>query len=193
MTTPTVLLDPNPGVPVMSSTPCEENDINYRLDVVASDVADVVSGAGGWLYDRRAAGWEVNVFVPQIADPRPLRILGARTWAVSDFVSRRCASHGLAVSAAVFTGEPRVRERVQAALDSVAADVALWGDGWPLPVQRTVQHAQYRLSAAAQLFKGHALTAAGVAHHASATEAFLCDLGPCLPVEPDLVPRVRVR
>lgn len=43
--------------------------LTYRLDVIATDVADVVRSAGGWLYDRVGAGWEVNVLVL----PRPTR------------------------------------------------------------------------------------------------------------------------
>ena len=35
----------------------------YQLDVTACDVADVVRHAGGWLYDRAMAGWDVAVTV----------------------------------------------------------------------------------------------------------------------------------
>ncbi len=29
----------------------------YLLDVTASDIADLVRSAGGWLFDRSMAGW----------------------------------------------------------------------------------------------------------------------------------------
>lgn len=57
----------------------EADPAGYRLDVVASDVADIVQSAGGWLYDRIVAGWQVNVLLPPTSDARALRILGVRT------------------------------------------------------------------------------------------------------------------
>ena len=51
--------------------------LRYRVDVVAASVADVVRGAGGWIFDRTMQGWAVNVVVPQPGDTRPIAILGA--------------------------------------------------------------------------------------------------------------------
>jgi hypothetical protein len=48
----------------------------YRIDVFAADVTDVVTCAGGWLYDQSARGWRVTAAVADSTDPRPLRILG---------------------------------------------------------------------------------------------------------------------
>ena len=53
--------------------------MRYRLDVVAADVVDVVRFAGGWLFDRVMAGWDVTVLLTDLADrpdDRPLQILG---------------------------------------------------------------------------------------------------------------------
>jgi len=58
--------------------------LRYRLDVVGGSAVDVVQSAGGWLYDRAMAGWEVTVLLPHCGDSRPLRILGVR---VSDLQS----------------------------------------------------------------------------------------------------------
>ena len=52
--------------------------MRYRLDVVAADVADVVKFAGGWLFDRAMAGWDVTVLVADHPDERPLQILGVQ-------------------------------------------------------------------------------------------------------------------
>src|ERR1700739_2914666 len=52
--------------------------LRYRLDVVAASAADVVQSAGGWLYDRAMAGWEVAVLLPHGGDTRSLRVLGGR-------------------------------------------------------------------------------------------------------------------
>ena len=56
-----------------------EPDMRYRLDVVASNVVDVVKFAGGWLFDRAMAGWDVTVLLTDHPDDRPLHILGAQT------------------------------------------------------------------------------------------------------------------
>ncbi|MBV9351060.1 MAG: hypothetical protein JOZ23_05930, partial [Mycobacterium sp.] len=53
--------------------------MRYRLDVVAADVIDVVKFAGGWLFDRAMAGWDVTVLVADHPDDRPLKVLGAQT------------------------------------------------------------------------------------------------------------------
>ncbi|EUA51101.1 hypothetical protein I552_2042 [Mycobacterium xenopi 3993] len=47
--------------------------------MVGASVVDVVMFAGGWLFDRAMAGWEVTVLLTDHPDDRPLRILGART------------------------------------------------------------------------------------------------------------------
>ena len=58
---------------------CSDGEcLRYRLDVVAASAADVVQSAGGWLYDRVMAGWEVTALVPHGCDTRPLRILGVQ-------------------------------------------------------------------------------------------------------------------
>src|SRR4051794_9208449 len=51
----------------------------YQLDVTADDVTDLVRSAGGWLYDRSKAGWDVNVVVTGGCNPLPLQILGVST------------------------------------------------------------------------------------------------------------------
>ena len=37
--------------------------MRYRLDVVAPTVLDAVMFAGGWVYDRVMAGWDVTVLI----------------------------------------------------------------------------------------------------------------------------------
>jgi hypothetical protein len=38
----------------------------YQLNVIAASVAGVVQSAGGWLFDRRMTGWEVNILLSEI-------------------------------------------------------------------------------------------------------------------------------
>lgn len=140
--------------------------LRYRLDVFAASTVDVVQSAGGWLYDRAMAGWEVAVLLPPGCDGRPLRILGVR---VADrdpgfetgFLEG-APPQSLAVSADAFAGDPDLREEVRKALDDRLTEVALWGDGWPLDVNRAMTRAHHTLSAAARAYKGHALAAAGI-------------------------------
>src|ERR1700737_1030554 len=54
--------------------------LRFQLNVIATDVADVVQSVGGWLFDRSMAGWDVNVLLANHDDTRPLRILGVRTF-----------------------------------------------------------------------------------------------------------------
>src|SRR3974377_1817445 len=54
------------------------DDMKSRLPVVAPGVVDVVQFAGGWLFDRAMAGWDVTVLLADHSDCRPLHILGAR-------------------------------------------------------------------------------------------------------------------
>jgi hypothetical protein len=153
--------------------------LRYRLDVVAASALDVVQSAGGWLYDRVMAGWEVTVVLPDSCDNRSLRILGVGVMdAKSEFVPTAVGSTSqtLAVSAEAFSADARVRDKVLKSLDNRLTEVALWGEGWPLGVNRGLTRTQHVLSAAARKFKGYALAAAGI-HCGSVdpTEMLLCD------------------
>lgn len=153
--------------------------LRYRLDVIAADAVDVVGSAGGWLYDRVMAGWEVTVLLPNNRDTRSLRILGVSVADVeSEFIDAalNSTSQTLAVSAAAFTVDARLRDKVLDALDNRMTEVALWGDGWPLGVDRGLIKAQHLLSGAARRFKAAALAAAGIpCGEVGFTETLLCD------------------
>jgi len=152
--------------------------LRYRLEVVAVSALDVVQSAGGWLYDRVMAGWEVTALLTHGCDTLPLRILGVQAAdPKAGFPLTAAKSHSLAVSAEAFSADARVREQVLACLDDRLTEVALWGDGWPLGVNRTVTTAQHVLSSAARRFKGYALAAAGMpCGSVSHTETLLCDV-----------------
>ena len=147
--------------------------MQHEMTVVGSGVADVVASAGGWLYDRRAAGWKVNVLVADRTGERALRILGADVFdlsgdldAITDDPDRAAT---LAVAADVYAADVRVRRFVSSS-DRRRAEVALWGDTAPL--DENVSSVSYRLSAAARAFKAQALLAAGVpGESVAATEA----------------------
>jgi len=163
--------------------------LRYRLDVVAASAADAVHSAGGWLYDRAMAGWEVTVLLPQGCDSRPLRILGVKAMDLEARLDRTgSATHSLAVSAEVFAADDRIREMVLKALNHGLTEVALWGEGWPLAVNRGMDRAQHVLSSAARTFKGHALAVAGIrCGTVDPTEAMLYDMAACTSADFDLV------
>lgn len=157
---------------------CADGCLRYRLDVIAADAVDVVHSAGGWLYDRVMAGWAVTVLLPNNRDARSLRILGVSVVDVeSEFIEAalNSTSQTLAVSAAAFTVDARLRDKVLDSLDDRLTEVALWGDGWPLGVDRGLTKAQHLLSGAARRFKGAALAAAGIpCGSVGFTETLLC-------------------
>ena len=173
--------------------------MRYRLDVVASSVADVVRFAGGWLFDRSMAGWDVTVLLTDLADcsdVRPLQIIGAQTLDLGDAlaaVESRPHPQALAAAADLFGCDSRVRQGVLQALDHGVTEVTLWGESWPAELDDSVGLVQHRLSMAAKIFKGEALAAAlngeGVAHGSIGyIETFRSGLLAWPSVAADLVP-----
>jgi hypothetical protein len=175
--------------------------MRYRLDVVAAGVADVVRFAGGWLYDRAMAGWDVTVLLADHSagrlDDRPLQILGAQTIDLEEALAARDAGvetrphpQALAAAADLFGCDSRVRHGVLQALDHGATEVTLWGETWPSELDDTVGLVQHQLSRAAQIFKAQALAAAALDHQGPIghTELFRSGLLACPSVAADLVP-----
>jgi hypothetical protein len=173
--------------------------MRYRLDVVATSVVDVVRFAGGWLFDRSMAGWDVTVLLPDLADhpdPRPLQILGAQTLDLEDALASagsRPHPQALAAAADLFGCDPRVRQGLLQALDQGVTEVTLWGETWPSELDDNVGLVQHRLSMAAKIFKAQALAAAlevGRVPLGSVgyTETFRSGLLACPSVAADLVP-----
>jgi len=176
-----------------------QEDMRYRLDVVASSVVDVVRFAGGWLFDRAMAGWDVTVLLADHPDDRPLQIIGAQTLdleealaAIDSGIETRPRPQALAAAADLFGCDLRVRQGVLQALDHGVTEVTLWGESWPSELDDSVGLVQHQLSTAAQIFKAQALSAAlntGVPDSAiGQTELFRSGLLACPSVAADLVP-----
>ncbi|MGD1169940.1 hypothetical protein ACKUVQ_15390 [Mycobacterium seoulense] len=142
--------------------------MRYRLDVVAATVVDVVRFAGGWLFDRAMAGWDVTVLLADLADrpdDRPLQILGAQVVDLEDAlasVQTRPRPQALAAASDLFGCDSRVRQGVLQALDRGVTEVTLWGETWPAELHDSVGLVQHRLSMAARTFKAQALAAAAL-------------------------------
>jgi hypothetical protein len=163
--------------------------MRYRLDVVAPTVLDAVKFAGGWIYDRVMAGWDVTVLVGEHDDVRPLRILGADVLELESVLEEwedRPHPQTVAVAAKLFDSDPRVLAHVRNALDQGATEVTLWGEHLPAELDRSVDSAQHHLSAAARAFKARALASVDAADSVEHTETFRC--GMMASVASDLVP-----
>ena len=112
------------------------------------------------------AGWEVNILLPEPIDARALRILGATTVdlrsGLASFLRGPERAATLAVAADLLAIDESIQEEVLEAVRSGLTEVALWGDSRPANVGGQVDSTEYRLSATARVFKGHALAAAGL-------------------------------
>ncbi|MCV7399686.1 hypothetical protein H7K24_05910 [Mycobacterium fragae] len=141
----------------------------HRLQVIAPGVAEAVTSAGGLIFDRAMAGWDVTVVVDgeiDEVDDRPIRILGARVAPLSP--GPAC----LAVAADMLVKSEAVRRVVLAALNSRMTEVLLWGRGYAPGLKCTLAAVHHRPSAAAHVFKSHALAAGGTSCAAMADEGF---------------------
>ncbi|PRC46808.1 hypothetical protein C6A85_88180 [Mycobacterium sp. ITM-2017-0098] len=151
---------------------------------------DAVRFAGGWVYDRVMAGWDVTVLVGDNEDVRPLEILGAdvvNLESVLEAWEQRPHPQTVAVAADLFDRDDRVRRGVLGALEQGATEVTLWGAPLPAELDSSVDSVEHRLSAAARAFKAQALAAVGVTGESiGPTETFCC--GMMLSVAADLVP-----
>ena len=166
--------------------------MRYRLDVVAASVADVVRFAGGWMYDRVMAGWDVTVLLAGGADERPLQIPGVDTADLESALALwadRPHPQTVAVAADLFASDERVRRGVLGALEQGLTEVTLWGETWPTELDDSVGPVEHHLSAAARAFKSQALTAAAAdGDSVQPTETFRCGVMATPAVPSDLVP-----
>jgi hypothetical protein len=156
----------------LGSSPFEER---YRLVAFSPSVHEMVEAAGGLLFDRAAAGWEVVVFVDAETGYRPLEVLGVSIVKSFDLVTRDVAipSADMVVASAVLHDDLRVRRFVVEA-SRCSGDVAVWGGSWARPPHELPNILEYALSAAARAYKYQALLAAndGEPRQPAATESF---------------------
>ncbi|MBC7304352.1 MAG: hypothetical protein H5T78_25830 [Nocardia sp.] len=149
--------------------------MRYRLAIVAPNAVEVVRYAGGWLFDRTTAGWEVTVLVDDHCDIRPLQILGATVLDIEE--SLAAPEHdtwpqSVALPTQMFA-DSRVREGILDCLDKRSAEVSLWGDALPAECAGRVKLTHRRVSRAARAFKACALATAGFpAEEVGPTEVF---------------------
>jgi hypothetical protein len=141
----------------------------YRLDVMATSIVDVVSCAGGWLFDRAMAGWDVTVLVAAYDDVRPLQILGAKAIDLKTAVGGpERWPDAVSVAAELYETDDPVRQFVHHTLKRTLPEITIWGEHRPLALNRRIASVHHELSAAARVFKAQALAAA--AHPADSVD-----------------------
>jgi hypothetical protein len=125
--------------------------MRYRLDVLAT-VLDAVRFAGGWIYDRVMAGWDVSVLIATNEDARPFEIPGADVRDLETVLASwedRPHPQTVSVAADLFDSDSRVHQHVLNALEQGATEVTLWGERLPAEVDDSVDSVEHHLSAAA--------------------------------------------
>ena len=145
--------------------------------VVAPNVTEAVRFTGGWLFDQGMAGWDVTVLRSDQADPRPLRILGARVASLEPVLAapvRGPRPQAVAVHADLYDADPRVRRIVRGAVDEDLAEVRVWGHGRTAEQDGGAGSVRHRLSLAARAFKAQALAAVSIADAAEGAVEVFC-------------------
>jgi hypothetical protein len=180
---PLTQLNSPPALPTARSPRLVPEDSDrYRLHVVATNIADLVTSIGGLIFDRAMAGWDVTVVVDGDSsgaiDDRPIRILGARvaTTAAPDCTGSPSRPQMLAVATDVFVANEPVRRLALAARKGNATNVLLWGRRHPPNLNCRFIAVRHRPSAAAHAFKTHALAGRG-AFAAEPTEEGFYSMG----------------
>lgn len=160
--------------------------------VVAPTTVEAVRCAGGWLFDRVMAGWDVTVLTADHSDSRPLRILGARAADLEGALASPVRGPGpqaIAVDGQLYESDARVRRMVLAAVEGGAAEVRLWGEGSPTDLNGGAGSVLHRLSVAARAFKAQALAAAAApVASGGVTEMFRSSTCPVPTGPPNLIP-----
>jgi hypothetical protein len=136
--------------------------IRYTLGVMAQSVSDAVLCAGGLIFDRAAAGWDVTVYTKDDGCSLAIEILGAKS---CDLESLLCQDAlyptVLVVTASLHAENGRVQACVATASRLGAADVLFADAGVPDDTGRGGAFL-YTLGGAASAFKKCAVQAEDV-------------------------------
>ncbi|PXX01617.1 hypothetical protein [Mycolicibacterium moriokaense] len=137
-------------------------DDGYTIEIAAPDVASLVSGAGGLLFDRGRVGWKVRVVLGAVENVQPLRILACietPCWSLQR-LRREPRSSTLAIHGDLLTSNPATRDVVMKAIRRAGSEVIVFGERLP-DLGESVTEVSYPLGAAARAFKRQAQHAAG--------------------------------
>ena len=160
------------GAETRRRRPTADGAFPCRLTVVGVDAADVVTAAGGLVFDAVRAGWAVDLYLETADDQRALQILGASGRPLSDgFGCEADWPSAIFLAADLHRRHSGVRSFVRDADRRERTDVAIWGEDCPSDLA-TGARIEHKLSHAAAAFKRHALDAAGLTPQLTQTEPF---------------------
>lgn len=147
----------------------------HRMVVFAGNAADIVGFAGGLIFDRVGAGWDVKIHLASVTpdDERALRILGIQSRMQSAGLDSPEWPDVVLMGADVYGGHIQARRIFTAAARRQHAEVVMWGGDWPGELDPGIGAVEHRLSTAARAFKVHAMAAAGLDATVAPAEQFL--------------------
>lgn len=144
----------------------------HRLVVLAGEAPDTIASAGGLIFDRAAAGWDVDVHLPEDIDDRAFRILGVRTSLLRHGADGTSQPDCILIAGSLYQEDRTTRRLFQKAATTDGTEAALWGADWPMELGPGIGVVEHRLSLAALAFKSEAMKAAGLTAPCALTEAF---------------------
>lgn len=144
----------------------------HRLMVLTGDTPDTIVSAGGLIFDRAAAGWDVDVYGPHAVDDRAFRILGVRTPVLQCDIDWTNDTDCVVVAGSLYEKDRTTRRLFQKAATMDGTEAALWGADWPSELGPGMGVVEHRLSLAALAFKSEAMKAVGLSAPCAQTEAF---------------------
>ncbi|OLP04096.1 hypothetical protein BVU76_02805 [Mycolicibacterium porcinum] len=158
--------------------------------VFASSSADAAEFAGGLIFDRVGAGWEVKIHLASAGpeDERTLRILGVKSRMRSARFDPADWPDSILIGADVFNTQPDIRRIFNAATRRPHTEVAMWGGNWPGDLEVGTGMVEHRLSIAARAFKVYAVASAGLDRPVDPAEQFLSGQRPARTMAPLLPP-----
>lgn len=141
----------------------DQSPIPYWVDVFASDVVNAVGQVGGWLYDQVARGWHVTVIAPDIAEHRPLRILGVGVMDLKSALTGapRPRAQLLGAATRLLRSHPLAGQLVLSSVSHNESNFAVWGRQLSACMP-DAEWVSYEMSPAAYAFKQQALLAAAL-------------------------------
>ncbi|OMC36033.1 hypothetical protein A5740_07275 [Mycobacterium sp. GA-1841] len=168
-----------------------ERAVRYELTVVAAELAPMVSGIGGWLFDRAMAGWRVGVATgpgdgadaEDAAGRRALGILGVKA-IDPESLSRSAAGDDEAVAMTAISVDRLESDDLVRDL----ADAVIFGCRAPDGLTGQLHQVHYRPSAAALAFKAHAAAVLGYPRPIGTVETMFRYGRPAGLLDSDLVP-----
>lgn len=167
--------------------------VGYSLDVVAPDVAAIVSGIGGWLCDRIRAGWKVRIVLENASNADALQILG-HFHAPSTSIRRddgEPAPSAIAIHEGLLAESPAVQGLLIEFLNQSIGEVVVFGER-STARRQGFTGLSYTLSPAARAFKCHARRAVGLSSSIGDEVENLDQAGPPTPEFASLVDQTAI-